>query len=262
VVNLTLAELDEETAIHMLRMSLIRKDFLEDYEVVVTLLRQLTFLPLAIIQASAYINETGISLANYVSLLNDQEEDMIELLSKDFEDEWRYMEITNPVALTWLISFGQIRKRDSLAIEYLSFMACIDSRDIPLLLLPPAPSRIKQHEALGVLKAYSFITEQPINQFLNLHRLVHIAIRNWLRKENTLKQWTIKTGARLTSVFPDDDYRNRRLWQEYLPHAQSILQRREFRNQGDERVELQQKVGRCLYRDGRYNEAEALLLKY
>src|SRR4029077_20097046 len=152
-------------------------------------------------------------------------------------------------------------ERDSLAADYLSFMACIDPRDIPPLLLPPDPSRIKQHDALGILKAYAFITVQPINQFLSLHRLVHLAIRNWLRKEDSLEQWTIKTGARLNSIFPDDDYRNRRLWREYLPHAQSVLQRKEVHSQRRERVELQLKVAKCLYNDGRYNEAEALFLK-
>jgi nucleoside phosphorylase/tetratricopeptide (TPR) repeat protein len=257
---ITLPEMDEETATNMLRILLVQND-LEDHETVTTLLQQLTFLPLAITQAAAYINETDISLADYVSLLKEQEEETIELLSKDFEDKWRYTEITNPVAMTWLISFDQIRQRDSLAAEYLSFMACIDARNIPPHLLPPGRSRVKQYDALGVLKAYSFITVQPTNQFLNLHRLVHLATRNWLRKENSLGQWTVKTGARLKSIFPDDDYRNRRLWREYLPHAQSFLRSKEFCNLGDERMELQQKVGQCLYSDGRYNEAEALFLE-
>jgi tetratricopeptide (TPR) repeat protein len=255
-------EINDETAINMLIMSLVRKGhLLEDHGVVMTLLQQLTFLPLAIIQAAAYINGTGISLTDYVSLLKEQEEDTIELLSKDFEDEWRYAEIMNPVTMTWLASFNQIRQRESPAAEYLSFMACIDPGDIPPLLHPPGLSQVKQYDALGVLKAYSFITEQPVNKFLNLHRLVHLATRNWLRKENLLEQWTIKTRARLTGVFPDDDHRNRKLWREYLPHARSILQRKEFDNQGNKRVELQQKVGQCLYRDGRYNEAEVLFLK-
>jgi nucleoside phosphorylase/tetratricopeptide (TPR) repeat protein len=260
-VLITLPEMDEEAAINMLRISLVQNDLLEDSEAVTTLLRQLTFLPLAITQVAAYINETGISLADYVSLLEEQEEDTIELLSKDFEDKWRYVAVTNPVTMTWLISFDQIRERDSLAAEYLSLMACIDPRDIPPHLLPPGRSRVKQHDALGVLKAYSFITVQPANQFLSLHRLVHLATRNWLRKENSLEQWTLKAGTRLKSVFPNSDYRNRRLWREYLPHAQFILQSKEFHGHAGERVVLQQRVGRCLYSDGRYNEAEELFLE-
>jgi hypothetical protein len=62
------------------------------------LLDQLTFLPLAIVQAAAYINENGITLSDYLSLLVEQEEDVIDLLSEEFEDDWRYRNVKNPVA--------------------------------------------------------------------------------------------------------------------------------------------------------------------
>jgi hypothetical protein len=44
---------------------------------------------LAIIQAASCMNETEISVATYMSLLQGQESEMVELLSQDFEDEWR-----------------------------------------------------------------------------------------------------------------------------------------------------------------------------
>jgi hypothetical protein len=53
------------------------------------------------------MNETKISIAAYVSLLQRQESVMVELLSQDFEDKWRYPEIKNPVAATWLRYFFQ-----------------------------------------------------------------------------------------------------------------------------------------------------------
>jgi hypothetical protein len=120
---ITLDEMNEEATINMLSILLVQKDLLGDREAIMTVLQQLTFLPLAVTQAAAYINKTVINLTDYVSLLKDQEENAIELLSKDFEDEWRYAEVANPVALTWLISFDQLRRRDSSAAEYLSFMA-------------------------------------------------------------------------------------------------------------------------------------------
>jgi len=89
------------------------------------LLVELTYLPLAIVQAAAYINENGIALADYLSPLKEKEEDIIDLLSEDFEDNGRYHNVKNPVATTWLISFEQIRRRDPLAAEYLSFIACV-----------------------------------------------------------------------------------------------------------------------------------------
>lgn len=73
---------------------------------------------------------------DYLSLLNKQEESVVELLSEDFEDDSRYPSVKNPVAMTWLISFEQIRRRDPLVADQLLFMACIDRKDIPQSLLP------------------------------------------------------------------------------------------------------------------------------
>ncbi|PVH77684.1 hypothetical protein DL98DRAFT_534619 [Cadophora sp. DSE1049] len=98
---------------------------------VTALLTVLAFLPLAIVQAAAYINKNGIRLLDYLSMLAQQEEDAIELLGEDFEDNWGYRNVKNPIATTWLISFEQIRQRDLLALEYLLFMSCLDAKNIP-----------------------------------------------------------------------------------------------------------------------------------
>jgi hypothetical protein len=139
---------------------LIHKCLANDHKTTTQLLHQLSCLPLAITQAASYINETEISVAAYLSLLESQENVKVELLSQNFEDGWRYAETNNSVAATWLISFDQIRRLDPLAANYLLFMSCIDPRDIPLSLLPPDSSQVKQQKALGLLKAYSFITGQ------------------------------------------------------------------------------------------------------
>ena len=113
-------QMDNEMAAELLKASLIRKYLVDDYQIATQLLRQLSCLPLAIIQAASYINETGISVGTYLSLLERQENVMVELLSQDFEDEWRYAESKNPVAVTWLISFYEIQRSNPLAAEYLS----------------------------------------------------------------------------------------------------------------------------------------------
>jgi hypothetical protein len=118
--------------------------------------------------------------------LHEKEKEVIDLLSEDFEDNGRYRDVKNPMATTWLISFEQIRERDALAAEYLSFMACVDPRDIPQSLLPPGPSRKKEMDAISTLYAYSFVNRRPADVALDLYRLVHLATRNWLRKERLL----------------------------------------------------------------------------
>lgn len=119
-------EMDEEVAMQVLSKSLIDQGLLQNHEDIIKLLQKLTFLPLAIVQAAAYINENGTTLANYLLLLEDQEQNVIELPSEEFEDEGRYRDTKNPVATTWLVSFEQIRRRDPLAADFLPFTSCID----------------------------------------------------------------------------------------------------------------------------------------
>ncbi|PMD24975.1 HET-domain-containing protein [Hyaloscypha hepaticicola] len=248
-------EMEETVATQLLQKCLVNPDLVKNRTDTKALLTELTYLPLAIVQAVAYINENGIALSDYLSLLAEQEEEVIDLLSEEFEDDERYYNIKNPVATTWLISFEQIRQRDLLAADYLSFMACIDSKDIPQSLLPAGPSRKKEIDAIGTLDAYSCITKRSADQALDLHRLVHLATRNWLRKQELITQWTEKAITRLEEVFPDDDHQNRSIWRIYLPHVQSVL-KSDVCKDLESRGKLAWRFGTCLSQDGRYNEAE------
>jgi tetratricopeptide (TPR) repeat protein len=249
-------EMDEEMAMQLLGTSLVHQELLASREDALKLLEQLTFLPLAIVQAATYINENGIVLSEYLSLLEEQEQDVVELLSEEFEDDGRYEDIKNPVATTWLISFEHIRQIDPLAAEYLSFISCVDPKDIPQSLLPPAQSRKKETDALGTLDAYSFVSKRAVAEILDVHRLVHLAMRNWLRREELLADWGAKTMRRLQGVFPENDHRNRGIWRLYLAHARYVLEDESPEDDEEERRELTRKFARCLYSDGRYNEAE------
>ena len=248
-------EMDETMAKDLLEKSLIDPDLVADSGATADLLQKLTHLPLAIVQASAYINENEITLAEYAALLDDTEQNKIDLLSEEFEDEGRYKDIKNPVATTWLISFERIRTRDPLAAEYLSFMSCINAEDIPQSLLPPAESAKMAIDAIGTLSAYSFITKHKTDQLLDLHRLVHLATRNWLRTKSSLGEWASRALERLEEVFPDNDHMNRGVWRMYLPHAQYALEL-ESEGVGNGKTELLWKFGKCTYSDGRYKEAE------
>ena len=95
--------MDEDVATQVLSNSLINQEVLNDRQAKMKLLEQLIFLPLAIVQAAAYINKNDITLSKYLVLLEEKEQDVIELLAEDFEDEGRYRDSKNPVATTWLI---------------------------------------------------------------------------------------------------------------------------------------------------------------
>ncbi|KAE8372665.1 violaceus kinesin [Aspergillus bertholletiae] len=253
-----ISEPDTENAAKILQNSLVEKTLLHDHDTANTLLKQLAFLPLAIIQAAAYINKNSIGLSDYIILLQDQEPDVIELLSEDFGDESRNKDTQNPVALTWFISFQQIQRSNKLAADYLSFMACINPRDIPQSLLPQPISNKKRIDAIGLLKAFSFVSEGGGDRCLNLHRLVHLATRNWIRKSQQFSLQILKTADRLNEAFPNNNHINRKVWREYLPHAISLIAEADFQKEKEKYINFIVNTGMCLYSDGRWKEAEEL----
>ncbi|KIV99983.1 uncharacterized protein PV09_08491, partial [Verruconis gallopava] len=249
-------ELDEEGAARLLQNLLLNSSYPSDYQDAKILVQELTYLPLAIVQATAYINENTTTLKDYLLLLKEQEENMIELLSEEFEDEWRYQSTKNPVAVTWQISFERVRSHDPLAAEYLSFMACMHWKDIPHSVLPEGPSRKKELEALGTLKAYSFIVQRGEKMTYNLHRLVHLATRSWLREKGILAQYNQKVLKRLDEEFPKNSHENRTQWRILLPHAAYILQEGVIDQYDNRRLSVIWKYAKSLYSIGQYIEAE------
>lgn len=253
-----LSVMDDTGSEDLLRNYLLKKTLLAESGNVTALLTYLNHLPLAIVQAARYINQNSIGLANYLSLLNEQEEEVIELLSEDFEDEGRYPESKNPVATTWLVSFDQIRQRDPLAAEYLSFIACIDSKDIPLSILPPNPSAKKVTDAMGTLEGYSFITKSSTGLAISIHRLVHLATRNWLRKEKQLPYWTSQATDRLGDLLCHADQTKRDIWRSYMPHAYCAIESATQTENSSDLAHLLGLYAQCLKYEGRYKEGEKI----
>lgn len=250
-------ELDENKATHVLRNSLVDKEVLRDTESTLKLLSRLTFLPLAIVQAASFINENGTTLAGYVKLLDGQEQSAIDLLSEDFEDKGRYKSIRNPVATTWLTSFEQIQRQSRLAADYLCFMACMQEKDILVSLLPPHPN-VEQQKAIGLLGSYSFVRLRHEDSRLDMHRLVHLATRNWLQSIGSLREWQLCALSCLDVRFPEIDMMYRSQWRATVPHALRVLTLTQSEDPAPERVHLLLKVAICQMNDARSKEAEAL----
>ena len=80
VINI--CQMDDRMATDLLQASLIDKNLVNDRQATRQLLHQLSCLPLAITQVASYINETGTSVTTYLSLLQSQENVMVELLVK------------------------------------------------------------------------------------------------------------------------------------------------------------------------------------
>ncbi|KAE8132049.1 hypothetical protein BDV38DRAFT_225645 [Aspergillus pseudotamarii] len=252
----TVKAMNSALAKNLLGNTLIDRSLVADERATAELLRKLTYLPLAIVQAAAFINKNQMTLSDYISLHDSTEESTIDALSQNFEDEGRYEDGKNSIAATWLISFEQIQASDTLAAEYLSLMACVDSKNIPQLFLSLSQSATRSADALGTLRAFSFITNHENSQLLDIHRLVHLATRNWLRMQGTLTEWTNKALSHMNMLFPYPDEENRLLWRPFLPHTRYILESWEWDNSTSAAIHLLRVFGHCVLRDGRYAEAE------
>ncbi|KAH8654234.1 hypothetical protein BGZ61DRAFT_541507 [Ilyonectria robusta] len=253
-----LKEMSGDEAKDCLGKILARKDLLRDDARVNELLRELTYLPLAITQAAAYLKRNGVSITKYLQLLRSTEQDMVGLLSRQFPDKTRYAGSQNAIASTWLVSFEQIRKTDSAAADILSFVSQIEPKAIPQSILPKTGTEEELITAIGTLCTYAFLSRREDGETLDMHSLVQLATRIWLEREGTAESTLDEVAVHLAGVFPSDDWENREVWRQYLPHAIRVL-RVGRANDGKEVCDLGYWVGRCLKVDGRIREAVEFL---
>lgn len=113
--------------------------------------------------------------------------------------------------------------------------------------------------AIGTLVSYSFVTRRSADLALDVHRLVHLATRSWLRKESLLARWSERAVKRLGDIFPNHEHRNKSVWTTYLSHARYALKSKLVDKYKNERTDLAHNLGMCLFSDGRFNEAEVLI---
>jgi tetratricopeptide (TPR) repeat protein len=214
-----LPELERNVARRMLEMCLDKPA--DEQDEASLLIKELAYLPLAIVQAAAYVNVNKTTLQGYSSLLIKKKEELTEDLHR---------ESGVVIAATWLVSFEQIRRHDDLAANYL-------------------------------LNAYSLVTKRTAESSLDLHRLVHVSTRIWLQEHRLLIRWTQVVVARLLEVFPDNKHGSRSKWRRLLPHAKYALSSDLTEQENEVRTDLASKCAMTLLTDGRWREAEGLFMQ-
>jgi hypothetical protein len=142
------------------------------------LLELLCYLPLAIVQAAAYISSRSGTLSSYLELYYETPLAPVDLLGEDFEDLERDEEGTNAVFQTWAISFHQIRRENEQVAAMLSLMSFFDPQGIPESLLSKQVVGLRDFgDVLGNLKGFSLITDSHTTKAIDLHRLVRVCIQ-------------------------------------------------------------------------------------
>jgi tetratricopeptide (TPR) repeat protein len=232
---------------------------------------RLEYLPLALVQAAAFIQEMGISVNEYLRLLDKSDQQLVDLLNEEFETVGRDSETPHAVVETWILSFEQIQRQDTFAGELLSLMSVFDRQAIPKKFLSDYSERQEVQEprgemqlikALGVLKAFSFITEDKDHGF-DMHRLVQLVTRKWLGKKDTLHRFAEQALLVVSDNYPYGNHETRAICSAYLPHAYAVLK---FEGKGlrDERLaraSLLVCAGAFFYYQGQWKEAERFLIQ-
>ncbi|QPC71750.1 hypothetical protein HYE68_002502 [Fusarium pseudograminearum] len=257
-------KMDEYEATQLLRQSVHQGD--ESLEILLQLSSRLEFLPLALVQAAAFIQENCIPVDEYLELLNGSEDDLIQLLDEEFETVGRDSDTPRAVAQTWILSFQKISKQYPFAAELLSLMSLFDRQAIPIEFLEfygegkkRAGSNIRMQliKSLGVLKAFCFIRAE-IGGDYNMHRLVQLVTRTWLAREGTVTVFAREALLAMSEFYPYGTFEDIATCTAYLAHATSVLQAPMVESEEDRllRASMLHRLGGYYLYQGRYNEAE------
>ena len=176
-------------SIELLRSKIVDADWNESDAS--KLIKELSYLPLAITQAAAFISENCITISDYLEQLYCGKEDMEELLLEHLEDSRRELDTENSVIRTWKLSFDQLSKTAPRAAEMLSLLAVLDLQGaLQSLLRRNQETLTPFRTALGTLQAFSLVNAaRGTDSLCKMHRLVALSTRKWLEISGSLSYW-------------------------------------------------------------------------
>jgi len=256
------------------------------------LAQALEFMPLAIVQAASYISDPDrqCSVQQYLEKFRKSDLKKTSLLNHEGGQLRRDPEAKNSVIITWQISFEHLREARASAADLLSLMSFFDRQGIPKALLQ---NRIEQgnsqqnrrgsrsdgtdddedseshssesdefKEDIIQLRKYSFIYISADGATFEMHGLVQLATRKWLKANGQLEEWKQQFIKNLNAELPTGDYENWAKCQALFPHAKSAAaQRPEERESLTEWASVLYKAARYAWRKGEGAKGEKMLVK-
>ncbi|MCX6856186.1 MAG: tetratricopeptide repeat protein, partial [Verrucomicrobia bacterium] len=186
-------------------------------------------LPLAIHQAAGYIKEQRLTLADYLSLYEQEAADLLGWFKKHLIPYAGPEEVgPRPVLITWKTSF---EKLDADTRFWLLVFAHFAPDPIPEFLLDSAPDaedEVKTRHraakrALAQAETYSLLTRDPTQPRFKLHRLVQHILR--LTASEADRATALAMGIQLFDEnYPGDpaDVRSWDKWNPLQAHAQTL----------------------------------------
>ncbi|KAK6851553.1 P-loop containing nucleoside triphosphate hydrolase protein [Apiospora arundinis] len=236
---ITVGPMDQADALSLVgkKLRLSAEGTQNDIRAAESLVETLEYMPLAIVQATAYIahKASNCSMRKYVKMFTESNRKKTTLLNYEGGQVRRDREAKSSILTTWQITFEHIHQRRRDAADLLSLMSFFDRQSIPRSLIEPMKGNSavevtdiesesdssvddEQEDDISTLLDYSIISINEDKSF-TMHRLVQIATRRWIETKGQQERWKSSFIRRLNAQLPNGDYENWATWQTLLPHV-------------------------------------------
>ena len=220
--------------------------------------QELAYLPLALEQAGAYIEEKDISFSAYLERFRKHK---MTVLERGKPREYKYT-----IATSLEISFQEVQQVSHAAASLLNLCSFLGAEDIPMSLLRERANgllplsllanELEYDDAVAALRRYSLINTNCDN--LSVHKLVQEANIARLTNEDQ-KMWSEIALTLLNCAFSYDG-EDVKSWNDYLRllrHAQSAASHADRLNiMPNETSQLFKRIGLFLKDNNEFKEAE------
>jgi tetratricopeptide (TPR) repeat protein len=263
-----------------------------DSKNIAELVAALEFMPLAIVQAAAYISQRAprCSVQQYLEEFQKSDRKKTSLLNHEGGHLRRDWEAKNSILITWQISFDHIRQMRPSAADLLSLMSFFDRQGIPEILVRDRTKMGHNYENQGdgrdsdkkdddeksvsessgdgefeddvlTLRNYLFISANVDKITFEMHGLVQLATRKWLKAHGQLERWKQQFIKALCAEFPTGEYENWEKCQTLFPHAKSAAAQQPDEDSLLEWASLLYNAAWYALRRGNIAEAEKMSVK-
>ncbi|KAF2098292.1 putative kinesin [Rhizodiscina lignyota] len=211
-------------------------------------------MPLAIVQATAYISQMAprCSVRQYIEEFQKSDRRKSSLLNHEGGQLRRDGEAKNSIIITWQLSFEHIRQARPSAADLLSLMSFFDPRGIPEGLVRTRSEDGRQADGnrdggaedddddsqsesseddrfeadVQTLRNFSFLTLGANPTVFEMHKLVQLATRKWLEASEQFERWKQQYVSNLYIEVPTGSYENWAKCATLFPHVQSAISQR------------------------------------
>ncbi|KAJ7627381.1 P-loop containing nucleoside triphosphate hydrolase protein, partial [Roridomyces roridus] len=276
--NHRVSDMEEEDAVPLLLTSAAQDDTPENQKIAGEIVKELSYLPLAIVQAGAFISRSG-ALESYLSLYHSNKARLLSEVPTQSHDDYAWTVYT-----TWHISFDRLSLTAATLLQLCSFL---HHKGISEKLFSAAAAyQVKTYgptkeevektvEFLGrfkgstgawdslqfmdvtnELRAYSLINYDAQTKTFSIHPLVHAWSQSILSQPATDKScMTSIIGMQITALVPEEQD----LAVILLPHIDALLPSHDVANLVVVPA-FDLEYGVLYYYTGRFAQAEKLLL--